>query len=117
MNWKITSSGLLAGCTLAAMMLVLGTTNASAQKRITMKEARQTALASVPGAKVVGGELEKEDGMEIYSFDLRVSGGITEVWVDSHSGVIVKTERETKADEKKEAATDRAAARSAKKHH
>lgn len=117
MNKRIGSSGLLMGCALAAIMLLVGTTNASAQKRITMKEARQTALASVPGAKVVSAELEEEDGMKIYSFDLRAKDGITEVWVDFHTGAIVKSQKETKADEKKEAAADRAAAHKTKKHH
>lgn len=71
------------------------------QARITMEQARETALKKAPGT-IEDGELEKEKGKLVYSFDIRTAdGGITEVWVDAKSGEVVSVEKE---DAEKEAA-------------
>jgi uncharacterized iron-regulated membrane protein len=77
--------------------------SAAQHPKITMKQARATALKAVPGAKIKSAELETEDGQFIYSFDMKVAGGVKEVWVDAMTGQVVKTQNETAADEKNEA--------------
>ena len=67
--------------------------------RISMAQARKTALARVPG-KLNAEELEHEHGRWIYSFEIRVKGDapkmIHEVNVDADTGRIVdvSTERD-----------------------
>lgn len=65
--------------------------------------ATQTALAKFPTGSVVSGELEKEGGKLIYSFDIQQKGvkGIEEVHVDAMSGAVIKTEHENPAAEAK----------------
>lgn len=67
-----------------------------ARAKVTVEAAAAMALAQVPGGEVVAGELEEEDGMLIYSFDIRVDGreGIEEVHVDALSGEVVAQEHE-----------------------
>lgn len=56
------------------------------------------ALARVrfPGAQLLAGELEMEEGHLVFSLDLGIEGqeGITEVWVDALSGEILSVEHE-----------------------
>lgn len=56
------------------------------------------ALARVrfPEARLLGGELEMEEGRLVYSLDLGIEGegGVTEVWVDARTGEIVSVEHE-----------------------
>jgi uncharacterized membrane protein YkoI len=76
------------------------------QARITMVEARETALKKAPG-KIEEGELEKENGKLVYSFDIRTSDGmITEVQVDAKNGEIVSIEKEDAAKEAAEKKQD-----------
>lgn len=71
------------------------------QAKITMEQAREAALKRAPGT-IESGELEKEKGKLVYSFDIRTADGmITEVWVDAKSGAIINVEKE---DAQKEAA-------------
>jgi uncharacterized membrane protein YkoI len=64
------------------------------QAKITMEQARETALKRVSGT-IEDGELEKEKGKLVYSFDIRTSDKmITEVWVDAKSGEIINVEKE-----------------------
>jgi uncharacterized membrane protein YkoI len=79
----------------------------AAQAKITMDEARKTALERVPGT-IEEGELEKEHGKLIYSFDIRTTDGITEVQVDANSGAVVSVEKETAAQEAAEKHKDKA---------
>lgn len=109
--------------TAAASLLLAGTvTMANAQEKkpnsrlakqakITMEQARKTASAKVVG-KIEEGELEKEHGKLIYSFDIRnEKGTISEVQVDAKTGKIVSVEEENA---KAEAAEKR---KDAKKKH
>lgn len=74
------------------------------QAHITREQAQQTALGRVPGGIVKEGEIEKEKGRLIWSFDIAVSGSanITEVAVDAMTGAIVAVETETPEEQKKE---------------
>jgi hypothetical protein len=82
-----------------------------AAAKISEDSARGVALAQVPNGKVRSGELEREHGRLIYSFDLEVPGksGIEEVNVDAETGAVVahehegpKAERAEKAQEARE---------------
>jgi uncharacterized membrane protein YkoI len=70
--------------------------------------ARATALAAVPGGEVTRMELEREDSLLIWSFDIKVPGqeGVEEVHVDAKTGAVVKTEHESTESEAAEAAEE-----------
>jgi len=76
-----------------------------AAAKVTEDSARAIALKAVPGATVKEGELEKENGKLIWSFDLKVAGkkGVEEVQVDAITGKIVSRAHESDAKETKEA--------------
>jgi uncharacterized membrane protein YkoI len=88
-------------------------TQADLQKeaKISDAEARKIALKRIPGT-IESGELEREFGKLIYSFDIKVAGkaGITEVAVNAMDGKIVNVARETpkkEAAEKKQEAKEK----------
>jgi uncharacterized membrane protein YkoI len=68
-----------------------------AQAKVSKEQAQQTALAKVPGGTVKEGELEKEKGKLIWSFDIATTGSqdITEIAVDAITGEIVSVDKET----------------------
>ncbi|HVT04441.1 MAG TPA: PepSY domain-containing protein [Thermoanaerobaculia bacterium] len=69
------------------------------EAKITMDQARATALKAAPG-KVESGEIEREHGKLIYSFDIRnAKGTIDEVNVNAIDGKIVAVEHENKTKE------------------
>lgn len=84
------------------------------EARITMKEARATALKEAPG-KIKEGELEREDGQLIYSFDIKTKEGIKEVQVDALTGKVLKVETETAEQEAKEKAAEHSKKKATKK--
>lgn len=75
-----------------------------AEAKISRADAERTALAKVPGGSVKEGELEKEKGKLIWSFDIATAGtkDVTEVQVDAITGEVVSVEHETAAHEAKE---------------
>lgn len=81
------------------------------QAKISADSALKVALARVPHATMKSGEIEKDDGRLVYSFDLVVAGksGIDEVQVDAVTGKVVAVEHESPEDEAKEAAKEKAA--------
>lgn len=83
------------------------------EARITEPQAAAIALKAVPGSTIDKMELEKEDGKFIYSYDMKTAGksGIDEVHVDAMTGKVVGNVHETPADEKKEAAKEKAEAK------
>jgi uncharacterized membrane protein YkoI len=87
-----------------------------AQAKVTEKAARATALAQVPGGRVKAGELEREGGKLLYSFDITTKGkpGIDEVQVDALTGTVLSNKHETPAMEKAEAKADAKAAQAGK---
>ena len=80
------------------------------QARITKHQAKQIALAKVKHGTIKNAELEKENGVLIWSFDIARPGkkDVTEVWVDATTGKIAAVNVETPLGEKKEAAEDKA---------
>jgi len=80
-----------------------------AQAKITKVEAEKIALAKVPNGTIKEGELEKERGKLIWSFDISTPGteDIKEVQVDAVTGAVVSVETETPAQQKKESKKDK----------
>lgn len=72
------------------------------QARITKEQAQEIALKRAPGT-VESGELEREHGKLVYSFDIRNSKGtIDEVQVSAINGKVVRVEHENKKQEETE---------------
>jgi outer membrane murein-binding lipoprotein Lpp len=84
-----------------------------AQAKISKDTAQQTALAKVPNGTIKEGEIEKENGKLQWSFDVATPGStdITEVNVDAMTGDVISMDKESAADEAKEAAEDAAKAK------
>src|SRR5712691_12782643 len=69
------------------------------EAKITKEQAQATALKRAPGT-VEEGELEREHGKLVWSFDIRnAKGTIDEVQVSAITGKIVRVEHETKKQE------------------
>ena len=79
-----------------------------AEAKISEADAKQTALAKVPNGTIKEGELEKEKGRLIWSFDIAIpdSKDIKEVNVDAITGAVVSVETETPEQQAKEKAED-----------
>ena len=80
----------------------------AAQAKISRAVAEQTALARVPGGTIKEGELEKEGGKLVWSFDIATAGSkdITEILVDAKTGAIVSEEKESPEQQAKEKKQD-----------
>ena len=80
-----------------------------AQAKVSKDDAGKTALAKVPNGTIKEGELEKEKGKLIWSFDITTpdTKDITEVNVDAITGDVVSVEKESAANEAKEAAGEK----------
>ena len=108
-----------AAITLVAASILVTAAHAQAPTRntekpkITLKQARETALAKERGT-IKSSELEKEHGRLIYSFDVLTADGIHEVNVDAMNGKVVEDTKESAADEAKEARQDKKADRTSK---
>ena len=74
------------------------------EAKITKEQAQEVALKRAPGT-VESGELEREHGKLVYSFDIRnAKGTIDEVQVSALTGKVVRVEHENakqEADEKR----------------
>jgi hypothetical protein len=79
------------------------------QARVTKHQAKKIALARVTHGTIKSAELEKENGVLIWSFDVAQPGkkDVTEVWVDATTGKITAVDVETPISQKKEAAEDK----------
>jgi hypothetical protein len=105
-----------------ALGLCLGITKAFAVESIVAKpklteaQAGKIALKKCPHGKLGEGELEMENGILVYSFDISLpdSKSIVEVQVNAVTGAIVDVAIEGPADQAKEAAEDKKAAASEK---
>ena len=84
-----------------------------AEAKVSKETAQASALAKVPNGTVKDGELEKEKGKLIWSFDITTpdSQDIKEVAVDAITGDVIAVVTETPADQAKEAAEDAAMAK------
>ena len=79
-----------------------------AEARVSRADAEQTALTKAPNGTIKEGELEKEHGKLIWSFDIATpdSQDITEVAVDAMTGDVVSVEKETPRQQAKEKDAD-----------
>lgn len=87
------------------------------EAKMTMADARALALRTVPNATIKSGEIEREGGKLIYSFDMKVAGksGIDEVNIDAITGQVISNKHETPKEERAEARADAKAAKAARK--
>jgi hypothetical protein len=94
-----------------ALMLTLGTLNSislmAQTPKLSKKGAQAIALKLHPG-HVKSAELEKEHGIQIYSFDILTKDGVREVGIDAASGKVVEDSLESPAAEAKEKAAEKA---------
>ena len=75
-----------------------------ARAGVTEAVARAAALARVPGGRVLEAELEEEDGVLQYAYDIRAADGrLLDVEVDARTGRVRRVERD---DEDREADAD-----------
>lgn len=83
-------------------------TQAQLQKeaKISWHHARVIALKQVSHGTIRSGELEREHGILIYSFDIHSRKGITEVNVDAKNGKVVAVQHESAAAEAAEKKTE-----------
>lgn len=111
-NSNLAVLALVAALGITPAILSAGENNATAEQaklqkeaKISMQQARKTALAQTHDGKIESGELERESGRLIYSFDIREAGrkGITEVNVNAMNGKIVAVQHENPAKEAAEA--------------
>jgi len=74
------------------------------QAKITKAQAEKIALDKVPGGTIKEGEIEKEKGKLLWSFDIATPGtkDITEVRVDAMTGAIIDISKETATEQEKE---------------
>jgi len=81
-----------------------------AEAKVSKTDAEKTALAKAPNGTIKEGELEKEKGKLIWSFDITTpdTKDITEVNVDAITGDVVSVEKEAAESETKEAAGKKA---------
>src|ERR1019366_4322030 len=81
-----------------------------AKAKVSRADAEKTALAKTPNGTIKEGELEKEHGKLIWSFDITTpdTKDITEVNVDAITGDVVSVEKEVAESEAKEAAGEKA---------
>ncbi len=97
-----------------------------AEAKVSMADAKKTALAQVPKGWVKASELERENGKLLYSFDIASKGktGIDEVQVDAITGTLIggvvhedpKTEKAEAKQEAKEKKADMKAKKAEAKH-
>jgi len=98
-----------------SVAVLLAPAFAAGGKTISRAAAQKTALDLVKGGIVKDAELEKEEGKEVWSFDISSGSVIREIWIDAQSGLIVQHKVETKPEEKAEKAKDKAEAKAARK--
>src|SRR5258705_11916174 len=101
---SIMAVGLLAGGLTGCMTEKHSKASLEAEARVSKADAEKTALAQVPGGTIKEGELEKEKGKLIWSFDISTPGtkDITEVQVDAINGGIVSKVIESASEQEKE---------------
>ena len=80
------------------------------QARITKHQAKKIALGRVKRGTIKCVELQKENGVLIWSVDVAqpLKKNVTDVWVDATTGKITAIEVETPITEKKEVAEEKA---------
>jgi uncharacterized membrane protein YkoI len=100
--------GLLAGCASERHERHEDQAKLQAEAKVTRADAEKVALTQAPNGTVKEGELEREHGKLIWSFDIVTpdSKDITEVAVDAITGAVVAVEKETPEQQAKEKAEE-----------
>lgn len=100
--------GLIVGCASEKSERKESQAQLQAEAKISRADAEKLALAKAPNGTVKEGELERENGKLIWSFDIATPGtrDITEVAVDAVTGQVVTVENETPAQQEKEKKQD-----------
>jgi isopentenyldiphosphate isomerase len=111
-NWK--RAPFAAWLTLALLPAGIAQSKENEKEKVSMAAARRAALALENG-KVKSSELEKEKGMQIYSFDIQMPDGLHEVNIDAVTGKVVEDTIENAQDEAAEAVQGKAAKAKAEK--
>jgi uncharacterized membrane protein YkoI len=80
-----------------------------AEAKVSRPDAEKAALAAVPGGTIKEGELEREHGVLVWSFDIATAGSedITEVQIDAANGKVVSVEKETPKQQREEKEKDK----------
>lgn len=104
---KFVSAVIGAGLSLS-MVLAQAHSPLASEAKITEASAQATALAKVPNGTVKSSELEKENGLLIWSFDIAKprTTDITEVQVNAINGKIASVKTETPRAQAREAKAD-----------
>ncbi|WP_075617988.1 PepSY domain-containing protein [Paenisporosarcina indica] len=68
-----------------------------AKAKLTSDEAQAIALKEVPGT-VNESELEDEDGVVVYGFEIQSTNGVQDVKIDAATGKVVKVEADNEAE-------------------
>lgn len=94
---------MLTGCT-TAKHEADNQTRLQAEAKVSKSDAEKIALARIPNGTVKEGELEREKGKLIWSFDITVpdSKDVKEVTVNALTGEVVSVETESPRQESKE---------------
>jgi|ERR1051325_11642696 hypothetical protein len=97
-------AGLVGGCASEKHEAKQDEAMLQAEAKVSRADAEKAALAKVPGGTIKDGELEKEKGKLIYSFDISTPGttDIMEIHVDAITGQVIAMDKETAAKEAKE---------------
>src|SRR6266850_7598533 len=104
-GWRMVST-LALGILFSQGVALSKSAPAATQKSITMAAARKIALEHKAGT-IKSAEREKENGKQIYSFDIQMPNGIHEVNVDAYSGQVLEDSIETPREEAKEKAQEK----------
>src|SRR5258708_2581250 len=98
------TAGFVAGCASEGHERHESQAQLQAEAKVSKADAEKLALAQVPNGTIKEGELEREKGKLIWSFDITIPGSknIKEVNVDAMTGKIVSVETETPAQQAKE---------------
>jgi uncharacterized membrane protein YkoI len=96
--------GLVAGCASEKGEGKANQAQLQAEAKISRADAEKIALTQAPNGTIKEGEVEKEKGKLIWSFDIATPGAkdITEVGVDAMTGKVVSVEKEAPEKEAKE---------------
>ena len=104
----VLSTAVLAGGLVACTTVKQREAKLEAEAKVSRTDAERIALAKVPGGTIKEGEIEKEKGKVIWSFDIATPGtkDVTEVQVDAMTGDVVAIEKETPAQQANEKKKD-----------
>ena len=94
-------------CTFCATLALSSVSARGQTSQLSKKQAQAIALKLHPG-QVKSAELEKEHGVQLWSFDIQTQAGIREVGIDAASGKVVEDKLESAADEAREKAAEKA---------